>query len=113
VLLDDVHWLDPASATVLRELVRVTAGVRVLVLANFRPEHDPSWMAGGRAHRLALDPLGPEATRALVAELLGDDLAASALADMIEERTGGNPFFIEEVVHALAAAGSLPGRPGA
>jgi class 3 adenylate cyclase len=113
VLLDDVHWLDAASEAVLRALVRATTDVPVLVVANFRPEHDPAWMTDGRAHRLALEPLGPEATHALVTELLGDELATGALADLIEERTGGNPFFVEEVVHALAAAGSLAGRRGA
>src|SRR5262249_62050602 len=63
--------------------------------------------------RLALARLWPDASQALLAEMLGDDGSMTGLHEMIGERTGGNPFFIEEVVRALAGAGTLAGRPGA
>jgi class 3 adenylate cyclase len=113
VLLDDVHWMDGASLRVLRALVDAAAGARLLVVTNFRPDHDPAWLDGAHCSRLPLAPLGPDARQALLAELLGDDDSIAALADMIGERTGGNPFFIEEVVQALAGAGNLAGRAGA
>jgi len=113
LLVDDVHWIDAASEAVLHEIAAVAPGARLLVLTNFRPEYDAGWMEGGHCSRLALTPLGPDASQAMLAELLGSDASIDALRDVIGERTGGNPFFIEEVVQALAASGSLAGRPGA
>src|SRR5262249_22921696 len=61
----------------------------------------------------ALSPLGAEAARELLDELLGSQGAVSGLAASILERTGGNPFFTEEVVQALVGAGNLVGERGA
>ena len=58
-------------------------------------------------------PLGPESTRELLADLAGGDPSLDGLADLIHERTGGNPFFIEEVVRELVEAGNLEGERGA
>ncbi len=113
LLVDDTHWIDPASEECLREVARAAEVSRVLVVANFRPEYDAGWMQGTHFHRLTLTPLTQEASQALLADLLGDDASVAELFELIGERTGGNPFFIEEVVQALAASGSLAGRPGA
>jgi adenylate cyclase len=63
--------------------------------------------------QMPLIPLGPEAITELLRDLLGTDLSLAGLADRIRDRTGGNPFFIEEVVQALTEAGSLEGSSGA
>src|SRR5262249_10973725 len=63
--------------------------------------------------QLPLLPLGPEAIRELLRDLLGRDPTVATLSDQIRERTSGNPFFIEEVVQALAETGSLEGAKGA
>jgi len=113
LLLDDVHWIDGASEEVLREIVMAAPGTRMLVVTNFRGEYDAAWLEGTHCGRLPLTPLGPDASQALLVELLGADVSIAELLDLIGERTGGNPFFIEEVVRALAASGTLAGRPGA
>jgi class 3 adenylate cyclase len=113
LLVDDVHWIDPASEACLREIVETAGTTRTLVMTNFRPEYDARWLDGPQCHRLALAPLGQEASQALLADLLGADVSVGDVFDLIAERTGGNPFFIEEVVQALAANGSLAGRTGA
>jgi adenylate cyclase len=63
--------------------------------------------------QIALAPLGAEATGALLGDLLGSDPSLDGLSELIRERTGGNPFFIEELVQALIEAGSLVGERGA
>jgi adenylate cyclase len=63
--------------------------------------------------QIALTPLGAEAIEELLADLLGSDPSLDGLAELIRERTGGNPFFIEELVQALIEAGSLDGERGA
>src|SRR5262245_41469831 len=112
VLVDDAHWIDPASEDCLRAVAESAPATRMLLVANFRPEYDPAWMRGAACHRLALPPLGHDASQALLIELLGADGAVGTLLDRIGAHTAGNPFFIEEVVQALAASGVITGRPG-
>ena len=113
VLLDDAHWMDPASGELIREIAGTVRGTRTLLLANFRPEYRPAWIGGSHYHQLVLSPLGDEAIRELLQDLLGSDSSLGELSARILERTGGNPFFTEEVVQALAASGSLIGERGA
>ena len=83
------------------------------MLVNFRPEYHAAWMQKSYYQQLPLLPLGPEAIAELLRDLLGTDPSLAALGDRIRERTGGNPFFIEEMVQALAETGSLEGAKGA
>jgi class 3 adenylate cyclase len=107
VLLDDLHWIDAASASVLEVLVEATAGTRSLLLLNFRPEFHAPWMQRSHYQQLPLHPLGPEAVDELLGELLGTAPSLAALCDIVRARTGGNPFYVEEVVQALLDQGVL------
>jgi class 3 adenylate cyclase len=113
LLLDDAHWIDPASDEVVREIGAAVRDTRTLLLANFRPEYRPAWIGSSHYHQLSLPPLGEDASRELLQHLLGSHDSLGELADRIRERTGGNPFFTEEVVQTLAASGSLVGERGA
>src|SRR5271169_6901150 len=62
---------------------------------------------------LPLQPPTSEAIRALLQDHLGQDRSVAALPEMIEERTKGNPFFIEEVLQSLIESGHLAGVRGA
>jgi predicted ATPase len=57
--------------------------------------------------QIGLKPLGREGAEALLAELLEDANELQPLKRLIIERTGGNPFFIEEMVQALFDEGAL------
>jgi predicted ATPase len=63
--------------------------------------------------QLPLQPLGSEAIRALLRDQLGEDPSVAALPEIIQARTKGNPFFIEEVVQSLVESGHLMGARGA
>jgi len=111
VMVDDAHWIDPASAAFLGDLAAGVSPARILFLSNLRPELRPPWTELPEYQELALAPLASEAIGDLLEELLGPD-AARELAGAIQERTGGNPFFVEEVVRSLIQAGHLSGTPG-
>src|SRR5213080_601997 len=112
-LFEDLHWIDGASEAFVDSLVEAVEGTRTLVVVSFRPEYDAAWMRRSYYQRLALPPLGPEAIAELLADLLGTDPSLAGLDERIRTRTGGNPFFIEEIVQALVEAGSLAGTKGA
>src|SRR5262245_24463309 len=107
LLLEDLHWADEATLDLLRFVGRRLGGAQLMILATFRPEEV------GRDHPLttALGDLAtlpgvvrmqlPALTVAGVRQLL--DRAGSALdADEVHKRTGGNPFYVSEVLAAGA-----------
>jgi class 3 adenylate cyclase/tetratricopeptide (TPR) repeat protein len=111
--LEDLHWFDEASEGFLEPIVEALPGTQSLVLVNFRPEYHAAWMQKSYYQQRPLLPLGSEAIAELLRDLLGGDPSLAALSDRIRGRTGGNPFFIEEVAQALAETGSLAGEKGA
>ena len=113
LLFEDLHWFDRASEEFLENVVvEIPPGNRTLVLLNFRPEYHAAWMQRSYYQQLPLLPLGPEAIAELLADLLGTDPSLAGLAEHVRERTGGTPFFIEEVVQSLVEAGVLQGARG-
>ncbi len=113
VLIEDVHWLDPASARLLDLFLDSVGGTRVLVVLNFRPDPRVRLPRSAPCELLNLEPLGRRATGELLRNLLGDDPELAGLANEIRDRTRGNPFFIEELVTSLVETGVLVGQPGA
>ena len=111
-MLEDLHWFDDGSEGFLEPMVEATTGGQSLLLVNFRPEYHSDWMGRSYYQQLPLQPLGPDAIRELLDDLLGTDESLVGLAERIYERTAGNPFFIEEVVQTLVEAGSLQGERG-
>ena len=112
-LIEDLHWLDKASAVFLAELVRVAAGTRTLLILTYRPEYQPEMLHGSHCEQLALGPLPAGAVGELLASMLGDDPSLDGLPEMIAARAVGNPFFCEELITALAQSGRLLGERGA
>lgn len=112
-IIEDLHWIDPASEAFLANHIEAMQGTRSLTVVNFRPQYQAAWTSKSYYRQLALAPLGPEAIEELLADLLGTDPSLAGLGERIRERTGGNPFFIEEVTQSLVEAGSLQGERGA
>jgi adenylate cyclase len=112
-LIEDLHWLDDASEEFIAHMVDAREGSRNLLLLNFRPEYNASWMQKSWYRQIPLTPLGKDAIAELLAGLLGDDPSIAALAGPIHQRTGGNPFFTEEVAQTLIESGHLEGERGA
>jgi class 3 adenylate cyclase/tetratricopeptide (TPR) repeat protein len=111
-LVEDLHWIDGASAGWLEEWVDAIAGTRFVLIVNFRPEFEATWVRKAYYQQLPLAPLSTQAVHQLLAGLLGPDPSIAGLADAIHARTGGNPFFTEEVVQSLIEAGTLQGSAG-
>ncbi len=114
VLFEDLHWFDRASEEFIENVVvEIAPGNRTLLLLNFRPEYHAAWMQRSYYQQLPLLPLGPEAIKELFADLLGSDPSLHRLRELIQQRTGGNPFFIEEIVQSLIETGVVAGTRGA
>ena len=111
-VIEDAHWIDEVSESMLADFVRVIPQTPSLVLVTYRPEYVGALTRVHGAQTLALAPLSDSETTALVAELLGPDSSIRALGQRIAERAAGNPFFAEEIVRELAEGGVLTGERG-
>jgi adenylate cyclase len=97
LLAEDLQWIDPSSEECLRALVEGLAGHRVLLLSTYRTGYTPPWQDRSVHQRLALDPLAPDETAAMVRTLLQDTDVGESVRDLVVQRAEGNPFFIEEM----------------
>ena len=113
VVFEDLHWVDAETQAVLDSLVEALPAARILLLVNYRPEYQHGWGSKTYYTQVHLDTLPPQSTSDLLAALLGSDAALASLKALLLERTGGNPFFLEESVRTLAETGLLGGEPGA
>ena len=114
VVVDDAHWLDPPSQRLLDFLSPRIEELHALVVAAARPPQDADEDALLR--RILVDPaslvirLGP-LSRAAVAELVriefGDEPHPTFI-DACAEVTGGNPFYLAELLGELAQRSARP-----
>jgi predicted ATPase len=115
LVFEDLHWIDSETQAFLELLVEGLATVRLLLLVNYRPQYRHEWGSKTCYTQLRLDPLGPEEAQELLSALLGQAVTGADLDSLraqILERTEGNPFFMEEMVQALAEEGVLTGERG-
>jgi len=113
LVVEDLHWLDPASGVFIARVASAVAGTRSLLLVTYRPEYAQEWGEETSCEQLDLGPLPDEASAEMLRGLLGEDPSLDALIARLQERSGGNPFFIEEAVRDLADRGLIDGLPGA
>jgi class 3 adenylate cyclase/tetratricopeptide (TPR) repeat protein len=117
LVFEDLHWIDSETQALLNLLADSIANARILLVVNYRPEYRHEW--GHRTHytQLRLDPLSSEGAKEMLDALLGYGLlndqgkvpgvGIEEVKRFVLERTQGNPFFMEEMVHALFEEGVL------
>ncbi|MDQ3696175.1 MAG: AAA family ATPase [Chloroflexota bacterium] len=118
LLLDDLHWADPASLDLLRAVARHLRTQPVLVVTTYRADEVvtrptlsallPALVREARPTQLDLAPLGPEAIEGLVVARYALPAAdAKRLTRFLARRSDGNAFFLGEVIRALEEQGGL------
>ena len=113
VIIEDLHWLDEASDAFVATLARAVAAVRTMLIVNYRQPYGREWMQVSNYRQIDLAELTAADTEALVGRLIGSRPELSEVRRRVAERSGGNPFFVEELVQSLAESGVVVGRRGA
>ena len=113
VILEDLHTIDPDTQALIDGLIDSLATARILFLVSYRPEYRHSW--GGKTYysQIRIDPFTTAGALEMLNILVGADSGLDPLKQLLIEKTGGNPFFLEESVRSLAESGGLDGQPGA
>ena len=105
LVVEDLHWIDPASETCLASLAETLAGASLLLITTYRPGYRPSWIDRSYATQISLTPLRRDDSLRVVHSLLPGLAADDPLVRLILDKAEGNPFFLEELVHAVGDAG--------
>jgi len=118
---EDLHWADHSSLALIRSLMMATERAPILLIFLFRPDRDkPSWELKIQAetdfaHRYAhfgLVPLDDPSSKELVENLLELADIPEAIRELIQRRSEGNPFYVEELIRELIERGVLVQRDG-
>ena len=109
LVIEDAHWLDSASLSLLSQVRRDVRSV--LLLVTMRPteeiQADPEGILSVEPTRLRLAPLSPQDAVTLAAERTGAAELAASVATLVRERAEGNPLFIEQLTYAMRDAGRI------
>jgi predicted ATPase len=110
--IEDAHWADSASAAAIVALLDQLQDLPVLVVVTGRPGYEQPFVEHRRMSRIALDRLAGHDVENLIRSVLGRDAGREQVA-VLEERTDGIPFFIEEFARSLDSEdlGDLAGIP--
>ena len=114
LFLDDLQWLDAATLDLLEDLLTSPDMRNLMLVGAYRSnEVDATHpltsklkairAAGGRVGEITLAPLAKAHIEQLIAEALHDDIAhIEPLAQLVLDKTAGNPFFVIQFLQALA-----------
>ena len=111
-VIEDAHWIDEASESMLVEFIDAIRQTKSLVLITYRPEYRGALARVPGAMAIPLTPLNTAQTVALTVAALGTHPSVAELTARIAERAAGNPFFASEIVRDLAERGVLEGDRG-
>jgi len=116
IVCEDVHWADPSSVELGRQVLPVVTETPLIVVFAARPEREAvGWrllvaardLAGGGAVELHLTPLSEADSQELVRHLLDIESLPESVRSLILEKAEGNPFFVEEVIRMLIDQGVI------
>src|SRR5579859_5457539 len=103
IVFEDLHWASESLLDLVEYILHLRILVPILFITLSRPElldRCPGW-GGGRQNftSLALQPLTPTQTHTLIKQLMKQ--SSEETCDALVERSGGNPFFVIELIRSI------------
>jgi class 3 adenylate cyclase/tetratricopeptide (TPR) repeat protein len=109
VVLEDAHWLDSASWSLVLQARRSISPMLIVLTMRpiVDPAADPLGSLRGEAMTLHLSPLSTDDAIDLVKERTGAARVTEPVAALVRQRAEGNPLFIEQLTYAMRDAGQI------
>ncbi|NQV23728.1 MAG: AAA family ATPase, partial [Rhodopirellula sp.] len=111
ILLEDLHYFDSASLTLLRVVAGGLAGLHILSTARPLPRPLPKELQAvlddPSSHQLVLAPLAADDSVSMVERILGTERLPRPVEQLVRLRTHGQPLYVEELAYALRDTGTV------
>ncbi|HYM96040.1 MAG TPA: AAA family ATPase, partial [Candidatus Sulfotelmatobacter sp.] len=117
LILEDIHWADPATRELLDYATRRLRSTNVLVLATYRSDElhrkhallptIQGWRRSGNVQLIELAPLGSQAVADMVCEIFEEAAVSHEFSEFLQERSEGNPFVLEEMLRDALDRGDI------
>ena len=107
VLIEDMHWIDPSSLSVLVELAAACESMALLLMLTTRPTFE--WPRSDRIVRV--ERLDADSSREIVRGITRDIPLPMEVEDQIVARADGVPLFLEELTAAVIGSGDPDSIP--
>jgi len=116
VLIDDIHWAEPALLDIIEYIAEWSRDSPFLFLCVARPEFldtRSNW-GGGRMNStsLLLEPLSADESHRLISGLLGEAGLPGEVSRAVFEAAEGNPLYVEQMLEMLIDDGLLSNEAG-
>jgi adenylate cyclase len=111
--IEDIHWIDASSLELTADVARLSRTVPILLLLVGRPEaREQIWAVAEGPATIEVGPFDRDAITRLAEGILGG-MVPDELVAFVEQRTSGNPLFVQEMLRALRDEDALvPGGGG-
>ena len=106
ILLEDWHWADEASIETLKRVASLLPVHPLMIIITSRPD-GLDWTYVENHTLVNLGPLNESYSVQIIKSVVGSEKLPDGFADLLYRRTGGNPFFTEEVCRTLVDDGTI------
>lgn len=101
LIFEDWHWADEASDAALKYMLSLIASYPMMILVIFRPDYPANWGNWSHHTPIVLNAFDYFNCENIIKSVWDADHLPEGIVPLIHERTGGNPFFVEEISNAL------------
>ena len=106
MLLEDWHWADEASIETLKRVASLLPVHPLMIIITSRPD-GLDWTYVENHTLVNLGPLSESYSVQIIKSVVGSENLPDGFGDLLHRRTGGNPFFTEEVCRTLVDDGTI------
>jgi predicted ATPase len=107
IVFEDVHWIDPTSLDLLDRAIARVANLRVLLVATFRPDFQPTCVGLPHVTTLPLSRLGRRDSASIISGITQGKALPDAVVEQILAHSDGVALFLEELTSMLLENGPL------
>jgi predicted ATPase/class 3 adenylate cyclase len=107
LVFEDWHWVDDVSDAALKHIIGLIAPHPLMVMVVYRPEYSANWGNWSHHTPIILNAINDQNCENIIKSIWNVEHLPNGMVPVIHERTGGNPFFVEELSSALIEEGTV------
>jgi class 3 adenylate cyclase len=117
LILEDLHWADPATRELLDYATRRLRSTNVLIAATYRSDEMhrkhallptiQGWRRAGQVELVELEALDASRVADMVCATFDEESVTDEFRDFLHERSEGNPFVLEEMLRDALDRGDI------